>query len=332
MTSLPLDTPLPYSFDFRQMTGPIFFNLLEIYCTLTHDIIENRLKLFRSTDYITKTVVNRDIFFEQQNRSIQLFKTGLISAFALPLEIFIMIIQWNSLLTWSNTNYAVDFVLSSSLSVIISAVFFHDSCACFFHNGVCLAQAYILYRESNGTAIVIERLWPVPNILIGCYPFQGSLWSSLSCLYNESCLSELIKYLQPTIKMNISLLEKHSLTSIFNSNTIIRDITYQLMVEKWEENIIYELYYEKCNPKQCTYTYVQRFLVSYIISAILGIIGGLSLVLRLIIPNLVKLGRKILMKIRKEKDGDDQEEDKTSMYSGFVLYLVCFSDNKLCAN
>jgi hypothetical protein len=38
------------------------------------------------------------------------------------------------------------------------------------------------------------------------------------------------------------------------------------------------------------------------------------------------------MKIRKEKDGDDQEEDKTSMYSGFVLYLVCFSDNKLCAN
>jgi len=319
ITSFPPDIPFPHTNDFRLITGPSFFNVLETFCKIIHEIIENRLKLFESTGYVTKTVVNKKDFLEQQNRSIQLFKTFLHNTFAFSYQTFMEIIEWNSLLTWSSTNYQIDVLRFSPLSVNIIPIIFDGPCPCYFQSSLCSADTFIFYGESIGSTVVPERLRLVSDIFTGCYPLFGAMWSSLNCFYYQSCLSAFIENLQPTEKMNVSLLESHLVASKFDSDTRIGILFRELMIEEWQENISYESYYEKCNPKQCTYTYVQRFLVSYIISAILGIIGALSLTLRFIIPNLVKLGRQILIKIRNKKDGGNQDEDKTSISSGFVL-------------
>ncbi|CAF1690681.1 unnamed protein product, partial [Adineta ricciae] len=49
----------------------------------------------------------------------------------------------------------------------------------------------------------------------------------------------------------------------------------------------------QCSPKECTYTYEQRFNRAFIIATIFGIVGGLSTALQILIPLFVILLRRI---------------------------------------
>ncbi|UJR07370.1 hypothetical protein I4U23_011656 [Adineta vaga] len=183
-----------------------------------------------------------------------------------------------------------------------------------------------LNNHDNASEFI--RDWEVPGFSDGCYPFWGAIHSRLFCLYNESCLVELIEYVQGTFQMNISALKEHSSSSIFNSSTFIMDLVKELMVEQWDQNIIYEHYYEKCQPKQCIYTYVKQLHIGYMISIILGIIGGLSLSLRIAVPFVIKSIRKIWIKLRNKGDEDDQTNRCTQMkilLSKAIIFIQTFN-------
>ncbi|CAF1607889.1 unnamed protein product, partial [Didymodactylos carnosus] len=109
---------------------------------------------------------------------------------------------------------------------------------------------------------------------------EALLQSTLECFYQQQCLRHLEYHLNSTSKDNITLLSL-SVNSKYQSNTTIGDIVYQLMVEQWNPNVSYYQYYQQCQPKQCTYTYVQRFVIIYIIATILGLVGGLTTIFRM---------------------------------------------------
>jgi beta-lactamase regulating signal transducer with metallopeptidase domain len=64
------------------------------------------------------------------------------------------------------------------------------------------------------------------------------------------------------------------------------------MVEEWNSSIMYENYFNECEPTECTYTHQTKNNILYIITTIIGLIGGLTTALKLIVPRLVMLARK----------------------------------------
>ncbi len=88
-----------------------------------------------------------------------------------------------------------------------------------------------------------------------------------------------------------SLILNENLTSRFYVNSTVFDIMNALMIENWTENINYSLYYNNCNPISCSYTIIKRFNISTVLATILGLIGGLSVALHIILPPIIKLFR-----------------------------------------
>jgi hypothetical protein len=75
-------------------------------------------------------------------------------------------------------------------------------------------------------------------------------------------------------------------------NSSIKELVDKLMIEQWDVSPLYETYYNECRPTQCTYKLETNNDIIYIITTLFGVAGGLSTVLKIIIPRLIKLVRK----------------------------------------
>ncbi|CAF4320292.1 unnamed protein product, partial [Rotaria sordida] len=54
------------------------------------------------------------------------------------------------------------------------------------------------------------------------------------------------------------------------------------MIDSWTSNISFSSYYNICSPSSCTYEYISRNNLFFVITTILGIFSGLSLGLKLL--------------------------------------------------
>ncbi len=91
--------------------------------------------------------------------------------------------------------------------------------------------------------------------------------------------------------MNITALDT-SLSSRFLENSTIEDLLDELMIEEWNSSIVYENYFNECKPTECSYTHQTKHNAIYIVTTIIGLIGGLITALKLIVPRLVKFARR----------------------------------------
>jgi len=78
----------------------------------------------------------------------------------------------------------------------------------------------------------------------------------------------------------------------FSINSTVYDIVNALSINKWNEQIHYESYYKACQPSYCMYTITTRFHIATIITTIIGLMGGVSVILQLVIPSTVKIIRR----------------------------------------
>jgi len=89
-----------------------------------------------------------------------------------------------------------------------------------------------------------------------------------------------------------------NVTSRFPINSSILTIMNALGIEEWNEQINYDSYYKNCNPVKCFYTITKNLYISTIITTITGLFGGLSVVLKILIPLMIQLVRWFLNKQR----------------------------------
>jgi hypothetical protein len=59
------------------------------------------------------------------------------------------------------------------------------------------------------------------------------------------------------------------------------------MVEQWNRSIMYDRYYNECQPTECTYTHETKNSIIYIFTTLFGLTGGLTAALKLLVPRLV---------------------------------------------
>ncbi|CAF0893736.1 unnamed protein product [Rotaria sordida] len=114
-----------------------------------------------------------------------------------------------------------------------------------------------IYNQTNFIERNSSRI-SIKSLKMGCTPSESLRSSTLECFYDQS--SELI---------------------------------IDLCVEQWATVINYSSYYKQCLPLLCSYTYIQKFNILYIITILLGLQAGLTIVLEWISPKLVRIITKL---------------------------------------
>lgn len=64
------------------------------------------------------------------------------------------------------------------------------------------------------------------------------------------------------------------------------------MIEQWNISIIYDTYYKQYQPNQCIYIDRARNDAIFIITTLLGLLGGLITALKFTVPHVIKLLRR----------------------------------------
>ncbi|CAF2848970.1 unnamed protein product [Rotaria sp. Silwood2] len=170
------------------------------------------------------------------------------------------------------------------------------------NNGTCSCATSINCVElASFYNLTHDIVYTIENIYTGCFLLESILHLSLSYFFSNSRMINLMKATNRgdsnsstlPLTIDISPLEFPSSISNFNINDTIETMVYQLFIDSWSNETLYERYYNVCAPKKCIYLKKKRLNVIYAVTIFLTVIDGLSLGLRSVIPLFVRLLYKL---------------------------------------
>ncbi|CAF3203416.1 unnamed protein product [Rotaria sp. Silwood2] len=177
-----------------------------------------------------------------------------------------------SIFSFTNSENITQYVYATS-SVIYVYDIYHCSCG---ETPLCTVPIYV---DENDSLYV-------PGMRTGCFIIEALLQSNLICFYNQSCIETLKRIINPSIELNTTALNR-SLPSRFAVDATIGSIVAELMVEEWINTTSHKAYYDRCQPITCTYLYVDKKTWLVVVTTVIGLIGGLQITLRMILPLLI---------------------------------------------
>ncbi|CAF1203961.1 unnamed protein product [Adineta steineri] len=274
------DSNTIYGDDFRS-NGRFTFQALVVFCKLANRTVSDSLAEFLLNMYISATVTPLELFQSQILTFIDQFNSSITNNFLRTLDLVRSTTHTNALFSALRTNYVP--YLSSPCYAIYSKSSMYSDCYCYFSDK-CVIPSSI--KNSNSTPLFV-----VPGLYDGCYIVEALLQSTLECFYSQTCIPQLQSYYNSNSTMNTRPLDISS-KSKYSVHSTVQHLLNQLMIEEWNANDKYENYYNKCQPIECSYSYKTRNGIVYIITALLGLVGGLITVLKIVVPNLVKFIRR----------------------------------------
>ncbi|CAF1181194.1 unnamed protein product [Didymodactylos carnosus] len=276
------------TYDYR-WTGPVFFQFLRGLCQLSHVMINDDLAVFNSSQYITATVQLKHLFNDQTQSLIDNFILTTTQTFLQSMNIVKYINDANLLVSGLGTNFYLGFSPRGKVfwnSTQFYSDFPGNNCSCFYSND-CLMPSAVY----NGSVYNLTEVFVMPGIELGCLISSSTIQSNLECFYNQSCIDISKTFMQSIYSLNVTAMNS-SASSRYHPNSTLNEILALLMVEDWNSNASFPSYYKQCAPQECTYTYSAQNSVVYIATTIIGLLGGLTKVLQVIIPSIVKFVRE----------------------------------------
>lgn len=190
------------------------------------------------------------------------------------------------------------FLNASSPSVTFSNI-------CWCAKSFNCSSAMGLYPEFDGRMIYWfdAKLFPdhstyqVPGLRFACLPFSALEQGTLECLFDTHCVR-----LVWSVKLDGSppqplTTNSTTLRSRFLPNSTIGSMVDQLFLETWKsQNVSYIDFFRQCQPILCTYSSVSRGNIVLVMTTLIALLGGLSMILKLLAPFLVRLGLTIFRK------------------------------------
>jgi hypothetical protein len=170
----------------------------------------------------------------------------------------------------------------------------NQTCTCLISNQCIRPQGfYCRSALCQQTAILPNQT--VPGLVLSCLPVNSLLLSTLECFYNQSCIQilydwRLFEIADIFYPLNLSVTPLNpNLPSQFLPTTKLDVIVSNLLLEEWIITTNALAHYENCKPKICTYTYTARFEAIYVITTVIGLLGGLFVILHLSIPFIIRI-------------------------------------------
>ncbi len=262
-------------------TGIYAFQALRTFCDLINRSISDQLIQFYSNQYVTASVVPQRLFESETETLTNQFRSSLTNNFLLSFSMIRDTIQSNAFFSALQSNYLL-YVGNIGRKAATRPESYND-CSCSF-SFECISQSSIIHYESK------TSLFDVPGFYTGCFVVDSLLQSTLECFYHQRCIDELKSNLSSLSSINLAALDAS--LSNYSENSTIKKLVDNLMIEQWSVSHIFKNYYNECQPIQCTYTLETNNDVIYIFTTLFGIAGGLTTVLRLILPRLIGLIRR----------------------------------------
>jgi hypothetical protein len=302
-----LPTMYKDSRNFR-IAGPSQFRILSLFCKLSNRTVYNNLAVLNKTALISSHVLSLSSFESQTNAFIDRFISSTVNTFLGTIDIIATVTQPDefslNLDPLHNWWYDDDYMNYSSP--------FWSSCYPCKIKRNCLHEVVLYSPNIIPTSGSYVQWMQSSHVILGwyggCSVLSSLMFSNFQCFFSEECVTNIEAYIhkfdwvahdyipadnrypQPAKLVYIALN-----SSILNQSTInstIKQIIRQLMVESWNPKVFYSKYFSACEPTSCTYAYMGRSALLHVLSLIIGLVGGLTTILKLVIPPIVKFFRR----------------------------------------
>ncbi|CAF0945271.1 unnamed protein product [Adineta steineri] len=300
--------------------------------------INDHVHRFLSQPFIASTALTESEFETQLNATLDQFYQSTMTYFGLLVETVRLVNQVDQPFTGSSlvfeTQFSPDLVANmvideitnqKSLQVLFRLFGTQDpnstliNCIC-ATGSLCQSPATIhdiaLKRGDNYSFTVN---YTIPGWIVGCSSIDTILFSTFECFYSDSdCFLILMNYIRERYRWNAEdflwfdarPLKYNSSLSHFPPKTLISSIVEDLMIEQWNPSLYYNQFYNVCAPAHCTYSKSIRGKTAVgVMITLVSLISGLTVSLRLITPQLVKLVMLLVSLIKKKR----QRQPKTQL-------------------
>ena len=285
-----------YKSDIRA-TGSAHFQALASLCHLSAKSVSDSLTSFYSTSFVSSKVLYQDYLRSTTEASMKHFQLTAPFVFQSQLQLISDMMFGNQLVpalptTFSLYNYGDQ--TSDQMSVSLQHAQYRTtggsncSCPSTFNCREALGIYFQDMDDSSNSLSVPLLLLEIPGLWAGCTVTHSLLQSTLECFYNQTCLNTILSHLSTHETFTAMSIDEKS---VFRSNSTVQSIVDSMMVEEWTQSVSYENYFAQCRPITCTYTKVERRHLIYIITKIIGLLGGLTMILGVIIPLIVRTVR-----------------------------------------
>jgi hypothetical protein len=290
-------TSMLYAVDIRA-TASNQFQVLRELCIWLKTTISNNIETFYTEKLVSGILLNEKLFTAQVDAMVQDFLMGTFTYTLQYVSFFRSFTLGNAMMSGIQTPYTmliytddeVHWYTDVQLNFYEEGNGMSQRCTCDV-NATCRLPATFYdigtinnYGELNGSAF--NASFRLENWFVGCWALEALLLSSLenSFLTNQSMLNKFITYFNLT--SNSTLIALNDSITI-NKTSTFNDLLQTLFVKNLSSVLNYSAYFVQCQPQACIYTITQRPSFLFIFTALLGFYGGLSTVLRFLVPHLV---------------------------------------------
>jgi hypothetical protein len=316
--------PIMFTDDIRYQSQ-FHFQLLSTLCHMADQTIQDSLKSFYRTKFVTIQVISRQLFQTQIDLMVEQFKRPIPESFQRTLNLLKTNFETNLFVT--SMNSALGTKEESGITINTLNENFNqwrETPRCKTSERSCLCSPSS-FEECYQNTVIRDNgtTYNISGMFQAWFPLQSLLMSTLECFYKDTCLSQIIQHINSTVSpINFTTLKSSSLSLNNSQYDKIELLANNLFIQSWNNKSSFESYFNHCHPLTCQYTYESRSDLIYIVTTIIGLIGGVNVFLRLLLPHVVKLmasiwnyvlqrkrrqintvGESISMKIRKKLYG-----------------------------
>ena len=276
--------PIAARYSFLAISGPLF-QAIRSFCQVTSTIVQESLEDFYQTQFISVTTLSSAMFYSKINEALLLTISNTVRSFIQARQNIRDTTTSNALMSGLITNFY--FRVESKINVsneTFNLVATYDwitinetkICSCTARPS-CIIPATISLNITES----------VPGIYAGCYLIEALLQSNLLCFYNQSCINRLVHLLNLTNIGNVSALGT-IVSSRYQMNSTFEEIIDQLMVEQWSNITSHRSYYKQCHPSACSYSYQAKNRLITVLTTLIEVLGGLTVILHFVVPKFVR--------------------------------------------
>lgn len=281
--------------DFRQSVT-LSFLTLNAMCDLSNRTVSNALFQFGKNQFITSELIRSDLFPIQITSIIDQFQQTLPKNFIPLLQLMSNITYLNQFLSGDALNFDIqlhfdeqsstekaDFIPDGFLPLGANDTS-KDICLC-ANNITCGINSAIYTDHPDLHIKTVDFI--ISNFYVRCYSLESLLPSTMQCFYDDSpCLGMINDIISEYFPINFTQLNS-SQPSHFPIDTTVDNLLGNLFVDFWSKQLLYQSYFEKCQPIYCSYTINQRKSPIEIVTTIAGLIGGLATIFKYASPYLL---------------------------------------------
>ncbi|CAF1324675.1 unnamed protein product [Adineta steineri] len=264
----------------------VLFQILQDLCQWSNQTIVQSLETFGQLELVTGYLLTVDLFENQMNSAIEQFKAKTTKDFLRLILLMRNITFINQFCSFQSHNVLVittpaHAATFTTVNTINNAYNASDTCSC-ANDTTCKAQ-FGLYNDSYSPLTYL-----VPGLYKACFPIESLFQSTLECFYdNQDCFTIIKNYFKLADLHKYRSLNSSLDASRFPINSTVGSIATELFIEYWSQPLSYSAYFDLCQPESCSYTLVQSDNLLKTVTTIIGLIGGLSISLRILVPIVV---------------------------------------------